>query len=183
MSDQCVGEIRIFAGNYAPGGWAICDGTVLNIAGNETLFSLIGAAYGGNGSTTFALPDLRGRLPISQGASAIGTSFTLAGKGGSENVTLSTDQIPAHMHPPVATSAPATSASPAGNLMAQAVNSNGGTNQDAMYLKINAPTLRKDTLNANSVTNTGASQSHNNVMPCAAINFIIALTGVYPDFS
>lgn len=183
MSDQCVGEIRMFAGNYAPDGWALCDGKLLNISGNEVLYSLIGTAYGGDGRTTFALPDLRSRLPLNQGTSLLGTSYVLGAHGGTEGVTLTTHTMPAHVHTPVGTSASATTGNPAQQLMAKTVNSNGGTNQDIMYLKANAPVLGTYTLNGETVTTTGANQAHNNVMPCAAVNFIIATTGFYPDFS
>jgi microcystin-dependent protein len=183
MATQCVGEIRIFAGNYAPQGWLICDGTKVGIAQYQVLFSLIGTTYGGDGVNNFALPDLRGRLPISQGVSPYGTTFALGAAGGTETTTLTAAQIPAHTHPPKATAASATSGNPSGMLMAQTVNSSGGTNQDIMYLKQNAPYLQNDALNAAAVTNTGNSQPHNNVMPCVAINFIIATTGEYPDFS
>lgn len=184
MAYQCVGEIRIFAGNFAPEGWLICDGTKVNITQYEALFSLIGTTYGGDGRTTFGLPDLRGRLPVSQGVSPFsGTNFVLGTAAGAEAATLTEAQMPAHTHVPKATAAAATSGNPSGMLMAQAVNSSGGTNQDIMYLKQGAPLLRDDALNANAVTTVGNSQSHNNVMPCLAVNFIIAITGVYPVFS
>jgi len=183
MSDQCVGEIRMFAGNYAPQGWALCDGSMLRVADQQMLFSLIGSTYGGDGQTTFALPDLRGRLPLGQGTSASGTNFPLAAKGGVETVALTADQMPGHAHAPMATSAPATLGSPSQNLMAKTVNSSGGTNQDIMYLKQAAPVLGTYLLKADAVTTAGSNQPHNNLMPSLAVNFIIALEGVYPEAS
>src|SRR5262245_29799295 len=113
MSQPYVGEIRMFAGNFAPAGWMFCEGQLLSIAENETLFNLIGTTYGGDGQSTFALPDLRGRLPIHQGS-----GFTLAETGGVEQVTLTASQIPAHTHPFLASSNQASSNSPANQVPA-----------------------------------------------------------------
>src|SRR5271165_5323133 len=113
MSSPFVGEIRMFAGNFAPAGWAFCDGQLLSISQNETLFNLIGTTYGGDGQSTFALPNLQGRIPIHQG-----NGFVLAQSGGTETVTLNLNQIPAHTHPPQAGAAGGTSNSPAGNYWA-----------------------------------------------------------------
>src|SRR5271166_1646681 len=107
MSQPFVGEIRMFAGNFAPAGWMFCEGQLLPISENETLFNLIGTTYGGDGQSTFALPDLRGRLPIHQGA-----GFTLAQNGGAEQVMLAVNQIPAHTHPFLASGNPASSTTP-----------------------------------------------------------------------
>lgn len=183
MSDQCVGEIRMFAGNYAPDGWAFCNGALLSVADNPELFALLGATYGGNGQTTFGLPDLRGRLPLGTGASIVGTNFALGASGGAETVALTSMTMPAHSHPVMATAAPATSSNPAGNLMAKSVNSNGGAYQDIMYLQVGAPVLKAYPLPESAVTVTGNSGSHANVMPCTGINFIIALTGFFPSLS
>src|SRR6266849_818385 len=113
MSQPYVGEIRMFAGNFAPAGWMFCEGQLLPISEYDSLFNLIGTTYGGDGQSTFALPDLRGRLPIHQGG-----GFTLAENGGVEQVTLSTGQIPAHRHPYLATTNPASTDSPQGNVLA-----------------------------------------------------------------
>jgi microcystin-dependent protein len=179
MSDQAVGEIRIFAGNYAPQGWALCDGSLLPIANYQVLFSLIGTTYGGNGTVNFALPNLRSRVPI--GVS--GTNHALGNAGGAEYVTLTEAQMPEHGHDPMATSANATTSNPAGNLLAKTVNSAGGTIQDAMYLKVGAPTIKTGELNTATVAPACGHQSHDNLMPSFVINFIIALEGYYPDFN
>lgn len=184
MSDQFIGEIRIFAGNYAPEYWALCDGSVLPIQGNEALFSLLGTTYGGNGSTTFGLPDLRGRLPVSQGTPAYSTTnYVLGVKAGAEIVTLTEAQVPAHNHAFQALSTPGTTGTAKNNLLAQSVNGAGGTNQDAFYLQATAPVKTAYALNQNSVLPSGGSQPHANIMPCQGVNFIIALQGIYPDFS
>jgi len=117
MAQPYVGEIRMFAGNYAPAGWMFCEGQLLPISENETLFQLIGTTYGGDGQSTFALPDLRGRLPIH-----FGNGFTLAETGGAEEITLTVSQIPAHTHPLLATANPGTSANTQGNLTADSPN-------------------------------------------------------------
>src|SRR5260370_35455725 len=114
MSEPYVGEIRMFAGNFAPAGWMFCEGQLLPISEFDTLFNLIGTTYGGDGQSTFALPDLRGRLPIHQGG-----GFTLAETGGVEDVTLTVSQIPAHSHPSLATTTPANGAAPTAALVCQ----------------------------------------------------------------
>src|ERR1044071_6682354 len=117
MAQPYVGEIRMFAGNFAPAGWMFCEGQLLPISENETLFQLIGTTYGGDGQSTFALPDLRGRVPIH-----MGNGFLLAETGGVETVTLTVSQIPAHSHPVLAANSPATGSIPNGALLAQGVN-------------------------------------------------------------
>src|ERR671938_1293457 len=112
MAQPYVGEIRIFAGNFPPAGWMFCEGQLLSISENETLFQLIGTTYGGDGQSTFALPDLRGRIPLH-----FGQGFTLAETGGTETVTLTVSQIPAHSHPLLATSAKANQTNPTSNLL------------------------------------------------------------------
>src|SRR5215216_4353626 len=114
MAQPYVGEIRMFGGNFAPAGWMVCEGQLLPISENETLFNLIGTTYGGDGQSTFALPDLRGRLPVHQG-----NGFILAETGGAEEITLTTSQIPAHSHPLVASGNNALTANAGGNLLAQ----------------------------------------------------------------
>src|SRR5215813_605199 len=115
MAQPYVGEIRIFAGNFAPAGWMFCEGQLLPISENPTLFNLIGTTYGGDGETTFALPDLRGRIPLHQGS-----GFTLAETGGAEEITLTVNQIPAHSHPLLGTTSAANDASASGNVVSQA---------------------------------------------------------------
>lgn len=166
MSNPYIGEIRIFAGNFAPVGWAFCDGSVMPISGNEAMFNLIGTTYGGDGVSTFALPDLRGRAPIH-----IGSGFALAQAAGAETVTLTINQIPSHSHVPQAASGgsgnPANS--PAGNVWS------GWTGGQ---FTAQAPAVN---LNAAAVGSDGGSQPHDNMPPYLVINFIISLFGVFPS--
>jgi microcystin-dependent protein len=167
MSQPYVGEIRMFAGNFAPAGWNFCDGTLVPISQNETLFNLIGTTYGGDGQSTFALPDLRGRLPLHMG-NLTGTNFSLASTGGVETVTLTTQTIPAHGHPFVAAGATGNAASPQG---AYAANS-------TIVLPYLVATGASP---MTAVTNTGGSNPHNNLQPFLCISFIISLFGVFPS--
>ena len=157
----------MFAGNFAPAGWMFCEGQLLPIAEFETLFNLIGTTYGGDGQTTFALPDLRGRLPIHQG-----NGFTLAQSGGVESVTLTSSLIPAHSHPFLASANQASSTSPANQLpaitQAFSVVPYGAAN----------PLVQ---LNSASIGSTGGSQPHDNFQPYLCIDFIISLFGVFPS--
>lgn len=164
MAQPYVGEVRMFAGNFAPAGWMFCEGQLLPISENETLFQLIGTTYGGDGQSTFALPDLRGRLPLHQG-----NGFILAETGGAEEITLTVNQIPAHTHPALASSAAATSKSPADSMPAVA--------QGDLY------STRFNALNfsGQAIAPTGGSQPHNNFMPYLCINFIISLFGIFPS--
>ena len=166
-----VGEIRMFGGNYAPAGWMFCDGAQLAISENETLFILIGTTYGGDGQSTFALPDLRGRVPLHQGTNpSTGSTFTLAEQAGVETVTLTTQQIPQHSHALVATTAIGTQPNPGGNLLA---NSQGPQ-----------PYIQEDpdnNLNAQTLAAAGGSQPHENLQPFLGINFIISLFGTFPS--
>lgn len=159
-----VGEIRMFAGNFAPSGWAFCDGSLLPISENETLFALIGTTYGGDGQTTFALPDLRGRAPVHAGSSHVPGQME-----GSESVTLIASQMPAHTHTAGANASPGDASDPAGRVPAR--NAAGATHYDA-----SATT----TLAAGAVALTGGSQPHTNMQPYIAIHFILSLYGVYP---
>ena len=171
MAQPYVGEIRIFAGNFAPSGWNFCDGTTLAISENETLFNLIGTTYGGDGQSTFNLPDLRGRIPIHQGTNPrTGTNYTLAESGGVETVTLTTQQIPQHNHTLNATNLAGTQLSPGGNILA---NSQG----PQPYIQENPD----GNLNNNALGPAGGSQPHDNHQPFLAINFIISLFGIYPS--
>jgi microcystin-dependent protein len=160
-----VGEIRTFAGNFAPAGWAFCDGALIPIDQNPTLFQLIGTTYGGDGQNNFALPDLRGRWPV-----GVGPGFALGQTGGQENVTLTTSQIPAHSHPQTGAST-ATASDPTG-----AVPAVWG---DAEYSTATA----SGTLAVNAVASTGGSQPHNNLPPFLATSYIISLFGVFPSQS
>jgi microcystin-dependent protein len=171
MGTPYVGEIRMFAGNFAPAGWAFCQGQTLPISENDVLFTLIGTTYGGDGQSTFGLPDLRGRVPIHQGTDpGTGTNFTLAEQGGVETVTLTTQQIPAHNHALLATNASGTQVNPGGNILA---NSQG----PQPYIQENPD----GNLNANALTPAGGSQPHENLQPYLGINFIISLFGIFPS--
>lgn len=164
MAQPYVGEIRIFAGNFAPAGWMFCEGQLVPISENETLFQLIGTTYGGDGESTFALPDLRGRIPIHQG-----NGFILAETGGAEEITLTVNQIAAHGHPMLAEVGLPNAASPGGALTAQPVASiyNAGVNPQAL-----AP---------NAVSPVGGSQPHENMQPYLCVHFIISLFGIFPS--
>jgi microcystin-dependent protein len=167
MAQPYVGEIRIFAGNFAPAGWMFCDGQLLAIAENETLFQLIGTTYGGDGQSTFALPDLRGRLPLHQG-----NGFVLAEQGGAEQVTLTGQQIPSHTHPLMASRSTAVSTAPAGNVLA------AGTGATTSAYGTDAP---RSTLAAAAVSPVGGSQPHTNLQPYLCVDFIISLFGIFPS--
>ena len=164
MAQPYVGEIRMFAGNFAPVGWMFCEGQLLPISENETLFQLIGTTYGGDGQSTFALPDLRGRLPLHQGS-----GFIVGETGGVESVTLTTQQIPIHTHAVVATTNLANQTSPNSNLLAQ-------SSTVDMYIE-DVPVAN---LVATAITPTGGSQPHENLQPYLCINFIISLFGIFP---
>lgn len=170
MAQPYVGEIRLFAGNFAPSGWLFCNGSLLPISENETLFQLIGTTYGGDGQETFALPDLRGRVPIHQGSGPSGTTYPLAQAAGVEEVTLTVNQIPVHSHALLASSAIAAESGPAGNLVAQSAAAD-------LYLA-GTPAVN---LAPNVVGPTGGSQPHTNFQPYACLNFIISLFGIFPS--
>ncbi|WP_274366126.1 phage tail protein [Paenibacillus thermotolerans] len=173
MSDQYVGEIRMFAGNYAPQGWAICDGSTLLINDCEALYTLIGTTYGGDGQTNFKLPDLRGRIPIFAGQNPkTGTSYALGQQGGIERVTLTLDQLPEHTHPANAQS------NGSGNVNTP-VNAFWAASTVNQYSKANADIV----MNSNAISTEGAGQQHDNMMPYLAVTFIIALIGIYPSQS
>ena len=165
MAQPYVGEIRMFAGNFAPAGWMFCEGQLLPISEYETLFNLIGTTYGGDGQSTFGLPDLRGRIPVH-----FGNGFILAETGGAETVTLTVAQIPAHSHPFLATSSQATDSNPAGKTPA---NSASAT---ASPYGTDAP---RTNLAAASIGSVGGSQPHGNFQPYLCIDFIISLFGIF----
>ncbi len=167
MAQPYVGEIRMFAGNFAPAGWMFCEGQLLPISENETLFQLIGTTYGGDGQSTFALPDLRGRVPIHQG-----NGFILAETGGAEEITLTANQIPAHGHAMLGTNDTAAQTQPTNAVVAAtalATITPYGTD---------APTTN---LAPSSMGSVGGSQPHTNFQPYLCIDFIISLFGIYPS--
>ncbi len=161
MSTPYYGEIRIFAGNFAPAGWAFCDGQILPIADYETLFNLLGTTYGGDGEETFALPDLRGRLPVHQG-----NGFVLAEQLGAETVTLTASHMPAHSHPQLGSADAASQHQPANNVFAS-------TTVD-VYVS-GGPFVP---LAPNAASAVGGSQPHDNRQPSLCVNYIICLFGV-----
>jgi microcystin-dependent protein len=167
MAQPYVGEVRMFAGNFAPAGWMFCEGQLLPISEYETLFNLIGTTYGGDGQSTFALPDLRGRLPLHQG-----NGFTLAETGGVETVTLTVPQIPGHTHPLLASVTNGNQSSPLGNVLASSFNI-------ATYIN----DVPNGNMAAAAVSSTGGSQPHNNFQPYLCVDFIISLFGVFPSQS
>jgi microcystin-dependent protein len=170
MGQPYIGEIRMFGGNFAPVGWAFCDGQLIAISENDTLFNLIGTTYGGDGQETFALPDLRGRLPIHQGQSSSGTNYQIGEAAGVESVTLTTQQLPSHSHNLVVSSNNATKDAAKDNVLAQ-------TPSYTPYINANP----NADLAPNSMTPVGGSQPHENLMPYLCVNFIIALYGVFPS--
>lgn len=165
MAQPYVGEIRMFAGNFAPAGWMFCEGQLLPISENETLFQLIGTTYGGDGESTFALPDLRGRIPIHQG-----NGFILAETGGAEEITLTVQQIPAHSHPLLATMTVANDQTPSQNILAQTGTFDG--------YQSSPPSAA---MAAQSVGPVGGSQPHTNFQPYLCVDFIISLFGIFPS--
>ena len=167
MAQPYVGEIRMFAGNFAPAGWNFCDGSLLPISENETLFNLIGTTYGGDGQSTFAVPDLRGRLPLHQG-----NGFVLAETGGAETITLTVAQIPSHPHAALGSSGTASSNDPTNNVPGRittaAVFAFGTDNPIAPISPL-------------AISSVGGSQPHNNFQPYLCISFIISLFGIFPS--
>ena len=170
MSEPFVGEIRMFAGNFAPRGWAFCDGQLLAVSQNDALFSLFGTIYGGDGRTTFGLPDLRGRIPIHAGSGPGLSPRSLGAKGGAENVTLTVNQLPSHSHTAQGSTAVANETAPAGRVVGQAGGFDffqSGTGSAAMSTSM--------------VTGVGGSRSHSNLMPFLCVHFIVALFGIFPS--
>jgi microcystin-dependent protein len=163
MAQPYVGEIRIFAGNFAPAGWMFCEGQLLPISENETLFQLIGTTYGGDGQSTFALPDLRGRIPLH-----FGNGLTLAETGGAEEVTLTTQQIPVHTHPLTGSTGNGSQPNPENNVLASStlVKPYAVENADAQMILTGS---------------VGGSQPHTNFQPYLCVNFILSLFGIFPS--
>jgi microcystin-dependent protein len=172
MSEPFIAEIMIFAGNFAPRGWAFCDGQLLPIAQNTALFSLIGTTYGGDGRTTTALPNLQGRAPMHPGRGPGLTTRRLGERGGSETITLTNSQLPNHNHLLQATTSPASVNTP-NNTTMLARSANGNAYKQS-------PTV-DSTLDKGALLPTGGNQSHNNLQPYLTLNFVIALVGTYPS--
>lgn len=170
MGEPYVGEIRIFGGTFAPAGWMMCDGQLLPISENETLFQLIGTTYGGDGQETFALPNLASRVPIHAGTGSDGIAYQLAEAVGIESVTLSTNTMPAHTHTMLATTDGGLANSPGGNILA-----------NCPSLKLFTASAPNASLNAQAITAVGGSQPHENIQPYLCLTFIISLFGVFPS--
>ena len=165
MAQPYIGEIRMFGGNFAPVGWMFCEGQLLPISENDALFTLIGTTYGGDGQSTFALPDLRGRLPVHQGnGSVIGEA------GGVEQVTLTVGQIPIHTHPLLASTGPGNINTPGGNVTAESA-----------AVKIYFADQPTVAMGPQAISPSGGSQPHSNFQPYLCINFIISLSGIFPQ--
>jgi microcystin-dependent protein len=165
MAQPYVGEIRMFAGNFAPAGWMFCEGQLLPISEYETLFQLIGTTYGGDGQSTFSLPDLRGRLPIH-----MGNGFSLAEAGGAEEISLTISQIPAHSHALLASQSGATSSSPINNLLGESVS-----------ISTFVEDVADSNMNVAAISAMGGSQPHTNFQPYLCVDFIISLFGIFPS--
>lgn len=173
MGEPFVGEIRMFGGSFAPAGWAMCQGQLMPISENETLFNLIGTTYGGDGQETFGIPDLQGRVPMHAGQGpGISQSYQLGEEAGVESVTLTAQTTPIHTHAFVATSNTALSTSPSDNIMAAGITT-----------KMYTEDVANQPLNSTVITPQGGSQPHDNIQPYLCITFIISLFGVFPSQS
>ena len=172
MPEPYVGEIRMFGGNFAPNGWMLCEGQQMAISENETLFQLIGTTYGGDGENTFNLPNLASRIPVHNGTGPEGITYQIGEMSGTEQVTLTSQQIPIHTHSMLGTTNTATAQAPTANTVAKSTQ---------IDLFINAQP--GDAMNPQAITPVGGSQPHENVQPFLCINFIISLFGVYPSAS
>lgn len=175
--DNYIGEVRLFAGNFAPRNWHFCDGSLLPISQNDVLFTLIGTTYGGDGINTFALPDLRGRVPIGQGTGVGLTPRILAEAAGTEAVALIANQCPSHSHLVYASTSTATSPSPEGAVTAQPATGL------AFYAPRVTPTVNPVAFDKDVIGNAGANLPHANIMGSLAFNYIIALQGIFPTQS
>jgi microcystin-dependent protein len=171
MSEPFVGEIRMFAGNFAPRGWAFCDGQLLAVSQNDALYSLYGTIYGGDGRTTFGLPDLRGRIPIHAGTGPGLSPRRLGSKSGAEKVTLTVNQVPSHSHTFSAINSPATETAPPAE----------GTLAQSVGYDLYVPPSGFTNMAAANVDHVGGSRDHTNEMPYLCVHFIVALFGIYPS--
>jgi microcystin-dependent protein len=170
MSEPFVGEIRMFAGNFAPRGWAFCDGQLLAVSQNDVLFSLLGTIYGGDGRTTFGLPDLRGRVPVHAGSGPGLSPQPLGAMAGTEAETITVNQLPSHTHNYQANTTAGSQSAAVGNLVATRAG-------DPTYAE-DAPSVD---MSATAISSVGGSQSHTNLMPYLCVHFIVALFGIYPS--
>jgi len=180
--DYYLGEIRVFAGNYAPQDWHLCDGTALPISSNDALYALIGTAYGGDGVTTFKLPDLRGRLPIGQGTGTGLTPRALGQSFGAEQVQLDTSTIPSHTHTMNIAAGTGTANLPTSDSYLAGLGLSSGTAPEGYVSATTIPAPVEKAMNAATISNSSTSGSpHNNVMPVMPISYIICLNGLFPQ--
>lgn len=170
MSEPYIGEIRMVGFNFAPRNWALCEGAILPIAQNQSMYSILGTTYGGDGRTSFALPDLRGRVPIGSGTDDFGNNYSQGAKAGEENHVLDISEMPGHSHQLVATSGAGDQTDASGRLLGD-----GGASH--LYSNSNANLVD---MNGSAVGHAGGGQGHNNMQPTIAVNFIIALIGLFP---
>jgi len=170
MSGPYIGEIRIFAGSFAPAGWAFCNGALMPISENDALFTLIGTTYGGDGQTTFGLPDLQGRAPIHQGTGSFGTTYQIGEKAGTEQVTLTTNQIPQHNHQLLVSQDQGSVTAPANDIL--------GSNPTVQLYR---PGVGTQPFDPSAMTPVGGSQPHENMQPFIVMNYIISLFGLFPS--
>ncbi len=182
MSSPYVGQLSMFAGNFAPAGWMLCQGQLIPIAENEVLFQLIGTTYGGDGQSTYGLPDLRSRVPIHMGQGGGLSNYAIGESGGVETVTLNFQQIPQHNHlATTVTPTPGNTDTPASNTIVADEQVGLGTSSPFTYTPFNAGAPNQVVLANGTVVNTGGSQPHENVQPILAINFIISMFGIFPS--
>ncbi len=177
MSEPFIGEIIMFAGNFNPRGWAFCQGQLLSIAQNTALFAILGTTYGGNGQTTFALPDLRGRVPVGQGQGPGLSPYSLGQQAGTETVTLLTTQMPAHNHLVNANEGNGSAQTPGAGFPSGGIVPTSGNAAVNNYRNSTDGTTMAPTV----IGNAGGSQPHPNIQPYLCINFIIALEGIFPS--
>jgi len=170
MQTPFIGNIIIFGGIFAPVGWAFCDGSLQSISENTALFNLIGTTYGGDGQSTFALPDLRGRIPVNQGQGNGLSNYIIGQMAGTETVTLQSTQLPPHSHTELCNSGTADSTNPQNNFLGAQAN----------LLAYNPTPTAGSVMKSNAISNSPGGQPHNNIMPSLALNYIIALDGIYP---
>lgn len=180
MSDQFLAEIRIFPFNFAPVGWAMCNGQLLPISQNTALFSLIGTNFGGDGRSTFGLPNLQGAAPLQQGQGPGLSLRSLGEQGGETSVTLLSTQMPAHSHAIFASTSPGKTTSASGNQLGVGSSGGGKTGQTVVNLYSANPAKATTGLAANSMSGAGGGQAHNNLQPYLTLNFCIALQGIFP---
>jgi microcystin-dependent protein len=176
MSQPYIGEIRIFAGNFPPAGWAFCDGQLMAISENDTLFQLIGTTYGGDGQETFGIPDLRGRVPMHMGTGTDGIPYIQGEMAGVETVTLTSNQIPQHTHPLLVSGAAGNASTPTG----QYLSSQGPAGSTQVFAYVPYTGATQVALNPATVSPAGGNQPHDNMQPYLGLNFIISLFGIFP---